>query len=507
MLITVSKVLDVLLTTSLHFSRKLTNKSTTCGDSVKSTLYGLPMFQFFTKPKATPSTRTTASNIKPEPSSSKKRSSKTSRQRNKNSDLPRHSRHSPNTSITTENTVESGDLGVHPLNLPPDERERRRITLANMSGWSDSAELDSSNGEALHSPSSATTPGLYFDDTAEREASNNPKPSPPSAPNGIPPQPSPGQQAESDAEAYKAAGNKFFKAGDFRKAVAEYGRAIAANPHNSTYPSNRSAAYMGLNLYDEALEDAKRSDSLEPGNSKVLLRLARIHTALGRPSEALSTYAQIQPPVAAKDQVPASIMQSYIEQAENALLGGTAGSMILHALDQAERGLGSGVDKPRKWKLMRAEAYLRMGNPNALGDAQTITISLLRSNSQDPDALVLRGRVLYAQGENEKSIQHFRQALNYDPDLKDAVRYLRMVQKLDRTKEDGNIAFKGGKLDEAVRLYGMALEVDPTNRFTNSRILQNRALASIKVCPASRRWIPAYASHAVTRLCLCNQRL
>ena len=465
------------------------------------------MFQFFTKPKATPRTRTTASNIAPESPPSKKRFSKPSRQRDKNSDLPRRSRHSPNTTLTTETTTESSDLGVHPLNLPPEERERRRITLTNMSGWSDSAELDSSNGEVLQSRSSTTIPGLYSDDATEREASNNSKMPPSSASNSPLPHPSPGLQAESDAEAYKAAGNKFFKAGDFGKAIAEYGRAIATNPHNSTYPSNRSAAYMSLNLYNEALEDAKLSDSLEPGNSKVLLRLARIYTALGRPSDALSTYAQIRPPVAAKDQVPASSMQSYIEQAENALLGGTAGSMILHALDQAERGLGSGVDKPRKWKLMRAEAYLRMGNPNALGDAQTVTISLLRSNSQDPDALVLRGRVLYAQGENEKSIQHFRQALNYDPDLKDAVRYLRMVQKLDRTKEDGNTAFKSGKFDEAVRLYGIALEVDPKNRFTNSRILQNRALASIKVRLDHHSWIPSYASNVVTRLCFCNQRL
>ena len=446
------------------------------------------MFQFFTKPKATPSTRNTASNIKPEHSSPKKRSSKSSRPRVRNSDLPRRSRRSSKTPPITENTPESGDSDVHPLNLPPDERERRRITLANMSGWSDSAESGPSSGEAMQSGSSATTPGLHFDDATERitEPSNNPITPQSSTSNGSFAQSSTGQQANSDAEAYKAAGNKFFKAGDFRKAVDEYGRAIAVDPHNSTYPSNRSAAYMGLNLYGEALEDAKRADLLEPGNSKVLLRLARIYTALGRPSEALSTYAQIRPPVAAKDKLPASTMQSYVERAESALSEGTAGSMILHVLDQAERGLGAGVDKPRKWKLMRSEAYLRMGNVNALGDAQNVVMSLLRSNNQDPDALVLRGRVLYAQGENEKSIQHFRQALNYDPDFKDAVRHLRMVQKLERAKEDGNTAFKGGKFSEAVRLYGMALEVDPTNRFTNSRILQNRALASIKVCANSR---------------------
>jgi DnaJ family protein C protein 7 len=114
-------------------------------------------------------------------------------------------------------------------------------------------------------------------------------------------------------------------------------------------------------------------------------------------------------------------------------------------------------------------------------------MSLLRRNNNDPEALVLRGRALYGQGDNEKALQHFRQALNCDPDFKDAVKCLRMVQKLDRMKEEGNAAFKAGKYGRAVELYGEALEVDPLNKGTNSKILQNRAMASIKVLPSIHR--------------------
>ena len=45
-----------------------------------------------------------------------------------------------------------------------------------------------------------------------------------------------------------------------------------------------------------------------------------------------------------------------------------------------------------------------MGNANALGEAQNVAMSLLRYNNQDPDALVLRGRILYAQGENDRAV-------------------------------------------------------------------------------------------------------
>jgi DnaJ homolog subfamily C member 7 len=240
---------------------------------------------------------------------------------------------------------------------------------------------------------------------------------------------------------------------------------------------------MSANQYEEALADSKKAEEIEPANIKVLHRLARIYVSLGRPVEALDVYARIShiQPVTAQERSQAEQMQMHIAQAENVLREGTAGSMAIHALDQAERGLGLGVEKPRKWQLHRGEAYLKMGNVNALGEAQNIAMSLLRRNHTDPEALVLRGRALYGQGDNEKALQHFRKALNCDPDFKDAVKYLRMVQKLDRMKEEGNAAFKAGKYRRAVELYGEALEVDPLNKGTNSKILQNRAMASIKV--------------------------
>ena len=240
---------------------------------------------------------------------------------------------------------------------------------------------------------------------------------------------------------------------------------------------------MSSSRYAEALADSKAAEEIEPRNVKVLHRMARIYVSLGRPAEAVEVFARISAiqPVTAAERALADSMVKHIAQAENVLREGTAGSMAIHALDQAERGLAAGVEKPRKWQLLRGEAYLKMGNVNALGEAQNIAMSLLRKNNQDPEALVLRGRALYGQGENEKALQHFRQALSCDPDFKDAVKYLRMVQKLDRMKEEGNTAFKAGRYKRAVELYGDALEVDPLNKGTNSKILQNRAMASIKV--------------------------
>lgn len=256
--------------------------------------------------------------------------------------------------------------------------------------------------------------------------------------------------------------------------------AVNAQPKSSTYLNNRAAAYISAGMYSQALEDSTRADELEPGNPKILLRLARVYTSLGRPEEALATYGKIDPAPSAKDVAPAKAMQQHIKSAIDSLQN-TTGSMALHALDQAEKLLGIGAQKPRKWQLMRGEAYLKQGNINALGDAQNVAMSLLRNNKSDPEALVLRGRALYAQGENEKAIQHFRQALNCDPDFRDAVKWLRLVQKLDRMKAEGNAEYKAGRWQSAVDKYTGALEVDPSNKGTNSKLLQNRALCLIKL--------------------------
>ncbi|KAI9737717.1 MAG: hypothetical protein M1818_005721 [Claussenomyces sp. TS43310] len=371
------------------------------------------------------------------------------------------------------------DPDSHPLNLPPEQLRR----LSALSKMSEPTPMEVEDHDSA--PSSPPQPGSS-NTPATNGVNGTPSGAPPPPPHNAkspvadsPPVAS-GPTVE-DAEAFKAAGNKFYNAKDYKKAIAEYTKAVEAQPKTSTYLNNRAAAYISAGNYSAALEDSTRADELDPSNPKVLLRLARIYTNLGRPEDALSTFQRIQPPASAKDMASAKAMQQHIHVAADALKNGTTGSMALHALDQAEKLLGPSVPRPRKWQLMRGEAYLKMGNVNALGDAQNVAMSLLRTNKSDPEALVLRGRALYAQGDNDKALQHFRQALNCDPDFKDAVKYLRLVQKLDRMKEEGNKEYKAGRWRAAVEKYTQALEVDPLNRGTNSKLMQNRALCSIKL--------------------------
>lgn len=448
-----------------------------------------------TTPNLTPSTTPAASPSKASLSSSPEKKSQKSPHKVKDRE-----RRSGSYSSTKRSS--KYDRDSHPLNLPPDEL--RRLSSSAMSAMADQQPMDidrdstASPTPAPSSPAAAQIPNPLSKPNGTNGDDSKPAPPPHRYTTSPPPQSAnyaatpedaspPAQPPTIDAEEYKAAGNKFFKIKDYPAAIKEYTRAIEADPKNPTYYSNRAAAYISANRFVEALEDCKTADELDPGNMKIGLRLGRVYTSLGRPDEALAAYRAIN--ATAKDMQPALTMQRHLQQAEDTMRKGQAGSMIIYALNEAERGLGARVERPRKWTLMRGEAHLRMGNVNALGEAQNIAMSLLRNNNQDPEALVLRGRALYMQGENEKAIQHFRQALSCDPDFKDAVKYLRMVQKLERTKEEGNTAFKAGRFQEAIDTYTKALEVDPSNKNTNSKILQNRALCYTRL----KKWTPAIA--------------
>jgi tetratricopeptide (TPR) repeat protein len=53
-------------------------------------------------------------------------------------------------------------------------------------------------------------------------------------------------------------GNEFFKAKKFEEAIQKYTEAIAADPTDVTFYSNRSACYAALNKWAEAAEDGRQ---------------------------------------------------------------------------------------------------------------------------------------------------------------------------------------------------------------------------------------------------------
>jgi DnaJ family protein C protein 7 len=301
--------------------------------------------------------------------------------------------------------------------------------------------------------------------------------------------------------------------------IADMCVAVEAEPANPTYLSNRAAAYISANKYDLALNDSLQANRLDHANDKILHRLARIYTSLGRPQDALETYARIPGGASAKDTSLAKTAISAIKSAERAIEEeGGSGTMALWNLDHAKQTLGSGVPWPRRWQILRARANLKIGSANSLGEVQGIATSMQRESSNDAEALVLAGRALYLRGEPkshpgaksdfQKAEACFKQAIAMDPDMIEALTSLRLMRRLEKAKEDANSVFKAKRYSEAVKAYSDALLVDPTAKMTNAKLLGNRAMARMRIkefdeavadCDAAIKADPTYLKAKKTR--------
>jgi DnaJ homolog subfamily C member 7 len=117
----------------------------------------------------------------------------------------------------------------HPLNLPPDELRRLSAVMAAQEEARKSVDMDTNVKEASpknESPSTPlkTVPGSFHDDpvgasngiNGDYGVEKSPTPPPHRVP--VPEKP------VVNAEAAKAAGNKYFKAKDYVKAISEYSK-------------------------------------------------------------------------------------------------------------------------------------------------------------------------------------------------------------------------------------------------------------------------------------------
>lgn len=129
------------------------------------------------------------------------------------------------------------DSDIHPLNLPPDQLRQHLAQMARQEAESagrmsmdrdipeannnDSSSLNSTGGTSLPSTPSKEAPGAFPGPSTDDDAANGTNghldersPTPP--PHKVAPAP------KVDPEACKAAGNKYFKAKDYERAIQEY---------------------------------------------------------------------------------------------------------------------------------------------------------------------------------------------------------------------------------------------------------------------------------------------
>ncbi|XP_011300821.1 stress-induced-phosphoprotein 1 [Fopius arisanus] len=92
------------------------------------------------------------------------------------------------------------------------------------------------------------------------------------------------------AEEEKEKGNQKFKDGDYAGAVKHYSEAIARNPDDAKYYSNRAACYTKLGAFDLGLKDCEKCVELDPEFVKGWVRKGKILQGMQQHTKALKAY-------------------------------------------------------------------------------------------------------------------------------------------------------------------------------------------------------------------------
>ncbi|XP_049786503.1 dnaJ homolog subfamily C member 7 [Schistocerca cancellata] len=279
------------------------------------------------------------------------------------------------------------------------------------------------------------------------------------------------------AEIKKETGNQLYKTKKYIQAIPYYTEAIELCPDSPSYYGNRSACYMMLHQYKEALEDARKSVLLDPRFVKGYIRIAKCSLALGditAAENAISFVNELEPANTAilPEKKKIEVVRRFEEEAKKAYLKNDY-RKVVYCMDRMLEQVPCSL-----YKLQRAECLALIGRYQ---EAQEVANDILHFDKQNADAIYVRGMCLYYQDNVEKAFSHFQHVLKLAPDHTKAMDIYKKAKLLKQKKEEGNEAFKSNKLAEAYALYTEALKIDPYNNSTNAKLYFNRATVCSKL--------------------------
>ncbi|XP_014663206.1 PREDICTED: dnaJ homolog subfamily C member 7-like [Priapulus caudatus] len=288
----------------------------------------------------------------------------------------------------------------------------------------------------------------------------------------------PQEELISMGEEKKLEGNIEYSKGNYQAALQLYTEAIGFNDTIASFYGNRAAVYLMLHKYQNAIEDAKTSTTLDPKFIKGYIREAKAHLPLGDAFHAKLCLEKALLVDKNNSQVKAELqtakaVQLFADEAEKDYHKGDFRRVLFcmdRALDHAPACTA--------FKLARAEALAML---ERYQEAQEVANSVLLFDQMNVDAIFVRGLCLYYDDNIDKAFSHFQHILRLAPDHKKAIDVFKKAKLLIQKKHQGNNYFKTGDFKRAHDLYSEALNIDPNNKSTNSKLHCNRAAVLAKL--------------------------
>jgi tetratricopeptide (TPR) repeat protein len=302
---------------------------------------------------------------------------------------------------------------------------------------------------------------------------------------------------EEDPNWLKAKGDDFFRGGDFRSAINAYSSALEVDEQNIACYSNRSACYLKLHMYSDCKEDCSLAikeiagpqnerifteinSSLRSTLIKLLLRRGAASTQLGSFAEALRDYEMsivrikefFSDEIGTGQPLPTSISLDAIESDKERLVKLVSVEVLKREADAlvGEKSMDLAIEKYTKALFIvpchvsclsnRSACHLAIGNVQQCVDdctsaLQFLEINAAKSSIGSSEHLTMASTLLPAAGTEKR--KHWT---------------------LATLTRRGAAYIQLGEIKNAVRDYGYAVSIDPSNEALKSDLNKLNTLAS-----------------------------
>ncbi|KAK4434192.1 TPR repeat-containing thioredoxin TTL1 [Sesamum alatum] len=311
----------------------------------------------------------------------------------------------------------------------------------------------------------------------------------------------------------KTLGNEKYKQGKYEEAVALYNQAIAIDPSNACYYSNKSAALMGLGRLVEAVSQCREAIRIDSSYHNAHCRLAKLYLRLGIAEKAIHHFKCLGRKAGPEDVARAQAFKNCLDRCIEAQDHGNWRKL----LDECQTALSLGADSAPQIYAMNAEAFMKLHRHQeayiVIQNAPHFNVEIyteLLGSSAAAGLLEVHALVYMANGRFEDAVAAVQHALRLDSSNSLNLT-AETVKSVASARLNGNRLFKGSRFSEALVAYNKGLEKDPYN----SILLCNRAACRSKLgqyekaaedCTAALTVRPAY-SKARLRRANCNAKL
>lgn len=271
---------------------------------------------------------------------------------------------------------------------------------------------------------------------------------------------SPGSGGEMTAGKHRSLGEVAMSERRFEDALSHYRKAIDLEPNSAANYYRLFRVHNRMRKLGEALTDLTKALEIDPDNADYRRQRAKLLVALGQCDRAVEDYRLVRAggndPSEFKEAEDEAVRCAQQTDAANRAYAEEDWAKAVQYFNLALSHMEQATDL----LFMKARAQYMSGDYyGTVSDAGRI----LKSHSDHLDAYQLRGEAYFRLGEHDMAVNHFREALKFDPEHKGCKAGHKAVKAITKKEKRGDDAFAKGQNKEAVDHWRQAMGLDPSH--------------------------------------------